>query len=124
MSLATQISSLASRIATEIKAVRTELASGLSGKASTSHTHALSSLSGTAISTPSSGQVLTYDGTSWANASPSAPNMATGTSFPSGPAAGQQFFRTDVKIAYIYNGSAWDELSRPNSIEPLLLIGI
>lgn len=39
MSLATQISALASRVATEFKTVRTELASGLAGKASTSHTH-------------------------------------------------------------------------------------
>lgn len=124
MSLATQISSLASRIAQEVKAVRSELASGLAGKASTSHTHAISSLSDAAISAPSSGQVLSYNGTAWANATPSAPSMATGTSFPSSPTAGQQFFRTDVKIAYIYNGSGWDELSRPNRIEPLLLIGI
>jgi Phage tail repeat like len=39
MSLASQIASLASRVATEFKTVRAELASGLSGKASTSHTH-------------------------------------------------------------------------------------
>jgi hypothetical protein len=42
MSLVSQISSLATRIATEVKAVRSELASGLAGKASTSHTHAIS----------------------------------------------------------------------------------
>lgn len=44
MSLATQITSLASRVATEFKTVRTELASGLAGKASTSHTHTLSQI--------------------------------------------------------------------------------
>lgn len=44
MSLSTQISSLATRVATEIKAVRSELATGLAGKASTSHTHNQSEL--------------------------------------------------------------------------------
>lgn len=80
MSLATQISSLANRIAAEFKTVRTDIA----GKASTS----------------------------------------TGTTFPTNPVAGQMFVNTTTKCTYIYNGSAWDELSRPNAVEPLLLIGI
>lgn len=41
MSLASQISALASRIATEVKTVRSELTSGLSGKANTVHGHAI-----------------------------------------------------------------------------------
>lgn len=124
MSLASQIVALAGRVATEIKAVRSELASGLSGKASTSHTHALSSLTGVTITTPASGQALTYNGTGWVNGSAAAPTTPTGTSFPAGPVAGQTFLNTTTKCSYIYNGTGWDELSRPNAVEPLLLIGI
>jgi hypothetical protein len=39
--LVSRISSLATRIATEIKAVRSELSSGLAGKANTTHGHAI-----------------------------------------------------------------------------------
>lgn len=79
---------------------------------------------------PTSGQTFSsgsrtwvWSGTVW-NLQSAPYATPTGTSFPSNPVAGQFFTRTDQKISYIYNGSAWDELSRPNPIEPLLLIGI
>lgn len=224
MSLATQITSLAGRIAIEIKAVRAELASGLSGKASTSHTHTLDNLSDVVITTPSTGQVVLYNGTSFVNGTASAAvadgsvtdakivsgglaptsiagtavittdsrlsnartptshasshgsagsdpitvapsqvtgtavittdsrlsdartptahihaqsevtglvtalaakaSLTTGTAFPAGPTAGQMFLNTTTKCSYMYNGTGWDKLSRPNDIEPMLLIGI
>lgn len=197
MSLASQITSLAGRIATEIKAVRAELASGLSGKASTSHTHTLDNLSDVVITAPSTGQAVVYDGTNFVNGavsaavadgsitdakitasglSPSkitgtavittdsrlsnsrtptshasthaaagsdpltlaqsqvtnlttdlaskAPAGTSGTGFPASPVIGQIFVNSTTKCIYAYSGSAWEELSRPNSIEPLLLIGI
>jgi hypothetical protein len=184
MSLATQITALASRVAAEIKTVRAELASGLSGKASTSHTHALDDLTDVVIAAPSNGQAVVFNGTSWVNSTVSSaaadgsitdakivsgglsPNkiagtavittdsrlsdartplthahaqsdvtglstslagkasMTTGTSFPSSPVAGQMFVNTTNKCSFIYNGTGWDELSRPNRIEPMLLIGI
>lgn len=51
-------------------------------------------------------------------------DKSSGTSFPGSPVLGQIFVNTATKCSYIYNGSAWDELTRPNRIEPLLLIGI
>ena len=48
----------------------------------------------------------------------------TGTAFPSTPSAGQTFLNTTTKCSYIYTGTDWDELSRPNRVEPMLLIGI
>ena len=43
------------------------LQNALDGKAASSHTHALSSITGVAISSPSSGQVLKFNGTNWVN---------------------------------------------------------
>lgn len=60
MPLTTQIASLATRIATEIKAVRSELASGLSGKANTSHTHAQSDVTGLATSLAGKANLFVY----------------------------------------------------------------
>ena len=46
MALVDQINSLATRSGQEIKAVRNELATGLSGKAPTSHTHIIGDVTG------------------------------------------------------------------------------
>lgn len=35
----------------------------------------------------------------------------SGTSFPSGPAEGQPYWRTDLDIFYIYNGTAWESMA-------------
>ncbi len=45
----------------------TGLQAAIDGKASTSHAHALSSLSDVTITSPSSGQVMKYNGSAWVN---------------------------------------------------------
>ena len=45
----------------------TNLVSDLAGKSSTSHTHTLDNLSDVIITTPSTGQVVKYNGTNWVN---------------------------------------------------------
>lgn len=47
--------------------VTSNIQTQLNGKASTSHTHTLDDLSNTSISSPSSGQVLKYNGIAWTN---------------------------------------------------------
>lgn len=37
-------------------------------------------------------------------------SVNTGTTFPSGPSAGQLFFRTDSGKFYVYDGSDWRQL--------------
>ena len=37
-------------------------------------------------------------------------SVNTGTSFPSGPSAGQIFFRTDTGKLYIYDGTNWRQV--------------
>lgn len=34
--------------------------------------------------------------------------MDQGTSFPGSPVEGQQFYRTDLDVVYVYDGAAWD----------------
>jgi hypothetical protein len=48
----------------------TNLTSDLAGKASTSHTHAFDDLSDVTISSPASGQTITYNGSAWVNSTP------------------------------------------------------
>ena len=45
----------------------TNLVSDLAGKASSTHTHGMTDLTGFTISSPTSGQTLTYNGTKWVN---------------------------------------------------------
>lgn len=40
--------------------------------------------------------------------------LRQGTSFPGSPIEGQLFYRTDLNVVYIYNGSGWDA----NGVEP------
>lgn len=108
MSLASQITSLASRIATEVKAVRAELATGLSGKASTSHTHALTSLTDTQVSAPSSGQALTYNGTKWVNGSVGG-GLSVSDTAPTSPTSGQQWLDSSSGRTYVYYDNFWIE---------------
>lgn len=65
MSLVSQIATLATRIAQEFNAVRSEMSSLSAGA------------------------------------------FETGTSFPDSPEAGQTFFETGEKVAYIYSGESW-----------------
>ena len=51
-----------------------------------------------------------------------ATKMPSGTSFPSSPAAGQMFLRTDQSTVYVYTGAAWATVGGAG-IETFLLMG-
>lgn len=55
--------------------------------------------------TPTTGDVLTFDGTNWANQAPT--GYPSGTSFPGSPTAGDRFDRTDLNLLCYYDGTRW-----------------
>lgn len=81
--------------------VTSALQTQLNAKASSSHTHALDDLSDVTITTPSTNQVLKYNGTAWVNdASPAgATNLDGLTDVTITAAATGEYLR--------YNGTAW-----------------
>ena len=59
------------------------------------------------------GKYLKTDGSalSWATAGGGSGGVSTGTSLPSSGAAGDLFYRTDLKALYIWDGTEWDRIS-------------
>lgn len=57
---------------------QSQLDTSLAGKASSTHTHTVDNLSNVTISSPSSGQVLKYNGTAWTNQADSTGGGGTG----------------------------------------------
>lgn len=54
----------------------TGLVAALTAKAAAVHTHAISALTGVSITSPTSGQALVYNGTSWVNATLAVANIS------------------------------------------------
>lgn len=69
-----------------------------------------------------SGNATSATSATTATTAATATSLPPGTSFPSNPAAGHVFFRTDLKQAFIYNGTTWD-LFGGAGIETFLLMG-
>jgi microcystin-dependent protein len=62
------------------------------------------------LSSPTAGQVLTYNGTLWANASASG-GATVSDNVPSSPTAGQVWFESDTGKTFVYYDSYWVEIS-------------
>jgi hypothetical protein len=61
------------------------------------------------LSSPTAGQVLTYNGTLWANASASG-GATVSDSAPSSPSSGQIWFESDTGKTFIYYDSSWVQI--------------
>ncbi len=82
----------------------------------------LSQLNDVAITSLANGQVLAWNATAskWENVALSTGGIVSiGTTFPGSPAAGQLFFRSDLKALFLYTGSAWqsaDAIAQLNDV--------
>jgi hypothetical protein len=91
------------------KPVSTATQAALDGKAATSHTHSLSSLTQSSATT---GQVVTWNGTAWAAATPSGGGSGsiveatTAAGFPSVGSAQTLYHATDVRRIYFWDSSS------------------
>ena len=77
---------------------QTDLQTALDGKASTSHAHAVNDLSDVTITTPSTGQVLKYNGSAWVNGTDSTGSGGGGDS-TWGSITGTLSDQTDLQTA-------------------------
>ena len=97
------------------KPISTATQAALDGKAATSHTHSLASLTQSSATT---GQVVTWNGSAWAAASPSGGGggsaniveAATAAGFPATGASGTIYIATDASRAYRWSGSVYVEI--------------
>ena len=71
--------------------------------------HHLEWMHDVSLSSPTAGQVLTYNGTLWANASASG-GATVSDSAPSSPSSGQIWFESDTGKTFVYYDSFWIEI--------------
>lgn len=76
----------------------------------------INSLSNVGISAPSAGQTIIFDGEKWVNVSVNL-NIESGDSFPDSPEDETYFFRTDLGLLCLYDGSSWKYLDLSDYME-------
>ena len=67
-------------------------------------------LSDVAITSPSTNQILTYNGTLWTNASATSASISIADTPPASPSVGAFWFESDTGKTFIYYDSAWVEM--------------
>lgn len=94
--------------------------------APTWQTNNLDSLSDVVVTSPSAGQVISYNGTNWVNSTGGSGGGVTASATPpSSPSNGSAWFDTNAGTLYVYytdaNSSQWVQVQANSALEPSIL---